>query len=327
MKKIIFIAIPMIILLLICIISLTIGTRTLSLQEVIQGIVDPDTRSGLIIWRLRMPRVILALLAGGLLATSGMILQATVKNELASPDVIGLNKASALVIVCMNFFIAYPTKAELVGASIIGALLCAVMLYLISRLFQFSTQTIVITGVALSFFFDAALKLITINERQLLIKQMLWLTGSLWGRSWEMVPILFLTTTVFVIFFYVTRRRFFLLQLDAAILPTLGQDERKLSWLYIVVSAIVSGITVSTVGAIGFIGLIAPHISRRLMPVYSTKRFFVTFYFGSIILLLADLIGRSLFGVIEVPAGIIVAIIGGPYFLLMLIQQRKWRNK
>lgn len=307
--------------------SLAAGSKVLSLNQIFQGVVYPESPSGILIWRFRMPRIILAILAGGLLATSGMILQITLKNELASPDIVGLNKASSFCIVLLHFFVAYPTQGEVVTISIIGSIFCALLLYFISRKNHFSASRVIISGVALSFFFDAAIKLLSMNNKQILIKQMLWITGSLLGRYWEMIPLLLCTTIFLIAFLMLTRQRLFLIQLDTSLFTTLGQNEKILNWLFIGVAAIVSGIAVSTVGAIGFIGLIAPHISRQLLPIYTAKRFLVTFYIGGIILLLADLVGRSLFGVIEVPAGIVVSLIGGPYFLFMLLQQRKWRKK
>lgn len=311
---------------ILCFLCLCIGTGQMSFTEVIRGFFSPQSSTGIVLWKLRIPRIFLAILAGGLLATSGMILQIALKNELASPDVIGLNKASALGIIVLNMFVKYPSKIELIFAAVLGACVCAGLLYSIAKRFYFSPQTLILIGLALSFFFDAVIKLGTFNAQHLLMKQMFWLTGSLCGRYWEMIPLLFFTAICFCVFFYFTKESFFLLQLDDELLPTLGKNRVSLRWLYILTASLVSAITVSTVGAIGFIGLIAPHISRRILKKYTPIRFVLTFFIGSVLLLIADTLGRSLFMPIEVPAGIIVSLIGGPYFLLILVQQRKRRS-
>lgn len=302
--------------------SLSFGTIWISPLNVAHALLSHNSEHFITIVSFRLPRVLIALFAGGLLALSGLLLQVALKNELASPDVIGLNKASALAIVLINFFILYPSKPLLVISALIGALASSYLLFLIARRFFFSQKTIILTGVALSFAFDAAIKLFTFSQKQLLVKQMTWLVGSLWGRYWEMIPILVLTTIFLGIFLYMTHQKFFLLQLDTGLLPTLGIKSATLTWTYVLISSLVTGITVSTVGAIGFIGLLAPHITKRITPIYTPFRFALTFIIGSLILTLADLIGRSMISPLEIPAGIIVSLIGGPYFLFLLFSKK-----
>lgn len=302
--------------------SLSFGTKWIHPADIFVALFAPSSPDAAIVYSFRLPRVLIALLAGGLLATSGFILQAALKNDLASPDVIGLNKASAFFIVILSFFVNYPSKTSLVSAALFGGMVGIALIYFVSQRFRFSSQTIIISGIALSFLFDALIKLFTFAEKQLLMKQLVWLTGSLWGRYWEMVPLLFLTAVAFTVFFFLTTDRFFLLQLDNAIIPTLGKKTKSLTWLYLIIASIVTSITVSSVGAIGFIGLLSPHIGKRLLSKYTPLRFVLIFFIGSIILLLSDLIGRSIIAPVEIPAGIIVSIIGAPYFLFILIAKK-----
>lgn len=303
--------------------SLSFGTKWIHPYDVFMSFISPSSEYTTLILSFRLPRILIALFAGGLLATSGFILQTALKNDLASPDVIGLNKASAFFIVILSFFIQYPTKFLLIFAALFGGIIGIAIIYMISQRFRFSTQTIIISGIALSFLFDALIKLFTFTEKQLLMKQLFWLTGSLWGRYWEMVPLLFFTSVSFALFFFFTHTHFFLLNLDHSIIPTLGKKTQSLTWLYLSIAAIVTSITVSSVGAIGFIGLLSPHIGKRLLPRYTPLRFVIVFFIGSIILLLSDLIGRSIIAPVEIPAGIIVSIIGAPYFLFILISKNK----
>lgn len=323
MKPRFIIFLCLIVTLLIGIFSLSFGTKWIHPRDILVAFFSPSSPDAAIIFSLRLPRILIAFFAGGLLATSGFILQTALKNDLASPDVIGLNKASAFFIVILSFFVQYPSKTSLVGAALFGGLIGIALIFFVSMRFRFSSQTIIISGIALSFLFDALIKLFTFAEKQLLMKQLVWLTGSLWGRYWEMVPLLFLTTVLFCAFFFFTADRFFLLQLDNAIIPTLGKRTKSLTWLYLIIASIVTSITVSSVGAIGFIGLLSPHIGKRIFSQYTSLRFLLIFFIGSIILLLSDLIGRSIIAPVEIPAGIIVSIIGAPYFLFILITKKR----
>ena len=306
-------------LLLLSFFSLSFGSSWISPFAIIKALFQQESAVLSIILQYRLPRVFIAIFAGGLFAVAGMLLQMALNNDLASPDVIGLNKCSALLIVILNFFILYPSKLSLILAALSGALIGAFILFHISRRFHFSPQTIILTGVALSFLFDALIKLLTFSQKDLLAKQMAWLVGTLWGRYWEVIPILIISTILFFGFIYFAKASLFLLQLDPSIIPTLGKKSSTLTWTYILISSLITGVAVSSVGAIGFIGLLAPHIIRRFIPTYTSLRFVFAFLVGSIILLLADLIGRSIITPTEIPAGIIVALVGGPYFLFILL--------
>ncbi|MGL4662820.1 MAG: FecCD family ABC transporter permease [Culicoidibacterales bacterium] len=279
-----------------------------------------------ILFHFRLPRILIAICAGGLLATAGFILQTLLKNNLASPDVIGLNKGSALAIVICTLFTLYPSKSTLIAVALLGSFFTSLILFFISRRFSFSGKTIILTGIALSFLFDAITKLLTFSQKQLLMKQLTWLIGSLWGRYWEMIPLLIITCFFFLLTLYFSRDQFFLLQLDHAILSTLGKKATTITWLYLLIAAIATGVAVSTVGAISFIGLIAPHIAKKFTYTYTSWRFAFVFLTGSIILLLADLFGRSILSPLEIPAGIIVSLVGGPYFLFILLKQSKTKG-
>lgn len=299
-------------------ISLAFGSQFISPFALFQ----PTTDAFATLFSFRLPRIFIAIFAGGLLSSSGFILQTTLKNNLASPDIIGLGKGSSLAIVICNFFIPYPSKTALLIASLIGALLASIILFHVAKRFRFSTKTIILTGIALAFFFDATTKLFTLSQKQLLMKQLTWLVGSLWGRYWEMVPLLILTSVVFFFIFFLTRDQFFLLQFESSVISSLGKNAASLTWFYILLSTMATGVAISSVGAIGFIGLIGPHIVKKFIPIYTHWRFVFIFLTGSIILLFADLVGRSFLSPLEIPAGIIVALIGSPYFLFILLKQR-----
>lgn len=298
--------------------SLSFGTEFISPNHVLYLLIEPTSTQSITLLHFRLPRIIIAFFAGGLLASSGLLLQSALKNELASPDVIGLNKGAALLIVIASYFFHFPTKMILVLSSFIGSICATSLLFHVSRKLRMEPKTLILTGVAISFAFDAAIKLFTFSNKQLLMKQMTWLVGTLWGRSWEMVPLLMISTLLLFIFLYFSQHHFFILQLDSAITPSLGSTPFKLTWLYVIVSACLTAITVSIIGSMSFIGLIAPHITKRLIPTFSPYRFVCSFLIGSFILIGSDLIARSIIAPLEIPTGIIVSLIGGPYFLYLL---------
>ncbi len=250
-------------------------------------------------------------------------MQGVLLNPLASPDVIGVTKGAGLaaVIVIVLFpqspIIILPLSA-FIGAAIMAAIL---MIFVYKKGAQ--PNTIALVGIALGAICQAGIEYFMVGGFPDDVNTtLLWLTGSLWGRGWNQVFFL-LPCLVLVPVLIGLTSKLDVLSLGDEIATGLGERSKILRYILLSVSVILIGVCVAAVGSIGFIGLIAPHIARRVVGSKFKVLLPASALFGSIFLLVADSLGRGLFPPVEIPAGIITAVIGVPYFLYLLRRERK----
>ncbi|WP_285767308.1 iron ABC transporter permease [Peribacillus sp. SI8-4] len=309
--------------LLLSLLSLGLGAIYISPLKIIQNLLGEGMQSqAFILHNYRIPRILIAVIVGAGLAAAGAILQGVLRNPLASPDVIGVTKGAGLaaVIVIVLFpqspIIILPLSA-FIGAAITAAIL---MLFVYKKGAQ--PNTLALVGIALGSICQAGIEYFMVKFPDDVNTTLLWLTGSLWGRGWDQVFLLLPCLLLVPILIPLTSK-LDVLSLGDDIATGLGEKSKSLRYLLLGVSVILIGVCVAAVGSIGFIGLIAPHIARRLVGSKFKVLLPASALFGSIFLLVADSLGRGLFPPIEIPAGIITAVIGVPYFLYLLRRERK----
>ncbi|WP_347861289.1 iron chelate uptake ABC transporter family permease subunit [Salimicrobium sp. PL1-032A] len=271
----------------------------------------------------RLPRIAVALLVGAGLGVSGAILQAVIRNPLASPDVIGITKgagfAAAATIILLPGFppVALPVAA-LLGAGIVTA-----GLYLFAFRQKVQPATLALVGIALGAIFQAGIQFLTVRYPVETNAALVWLTGSLWGKGWSDVWMLFPWIIVFFTVAMFLTKKMDILQLGDDVAEGLGESVKGARVILLLVSVILAGTSVAIVGTLSFVGLIAPHIARRLVGNKHIVLLPAAALTGMVLLLIADGLGRGLLPPTEIPAGIITAIIGAPYFLYLLRKMQR----
>lgn len=317
----------LIILIVALIIHLSIGTFFISPVDIISGLFQSgDPASQIILYQYRLPRAMVAIISGSGLAVAGMILQVLVRNPLASPDVIGVTKGASLFAV--TILLVFPTAPFFLIplSAIFGAILTMALLFLMTTRMRLSGTALALSGIGFSAFCTSLTELLTVQFPLDVNQALLWLSGSLWGRGYDEVY-LGLTVLPFCFYALVKSRSLGVLQFDDDTTIGLGQPiiQSRLVWLTL--SCVITGICVALVGSIGFIGLLAPHIAKKIGGGVHRHSLFLSIGIGAILMLTADGIGRAILPPLEIPVGLVTAIIGGPYFLWVLWRLRKRKIK
>ncbi|MFW2611069.1 FecCD family ABC transporter permease [Aliarcobacter butzleri] len=292
----------------------------------IKDIFEFSNSSNMVFWDLRVARVILAFFVGGILALSGLIFQIIFKNELITPYTLGI--ASGTTLFTAIGIILLPTMYIFIP-SILGSLFTILVLYIISKIINktsigSSTNSILLIGIALSYFYASALMLVfymsSLQENYSIVRFTL---GSLDTVGFSNSFVIFFVSIVFyvIIYLYKNKIKLLLISNDMAFLKGLNVDKTNLT-LLVVVSLCV-GITISFTGPIGFIGLVIPHIVKIIYKKSAEKLFFPTFFFGGVFLVFSDLISRNLNTDSTLPIGVVTAFIGAPFFIYLLIKRDK----
>lgn len=273
---------------------------------------------------LRLPRTLVAFMVGVAFAISGTIFQGLTRNPLADPGMIGINAGASLAaVMAIVLFPAAPVYILPVSA-FAGALSIAVVIYALAWNNGSSPILLILIGVGLSAIATAFTSLlITFGQIDDVSNALVWLAGSVYGRTWEQVLSLLPWLMMFVPLSLALARHLNALNLGDDIAKGLGSRVEWQRGLLVLVGVALAGAGVATAGTIGFVGLIAPHLGRQLVSTNHHGLIPTAALLGGIIVVLADLLGRTLFAPIELPCGVVTAAIGAPYFLYLLIRNRQ----
>lgn len=301
--------------------GLSVGAVSIPVDVVVNTVFDLDgEQQTYIIMQSRLPRMVLALLAGAALALSGAIIQAVIRNPLASPNIIGINSGAALfALTWVLLFPAMPQAWMPVAASI-GGLLAASVVMLVAHFRRLSAIHLALIGVAVGFLFEAGVDyLLVVSSDSESSAPMIWLTGSLWGRTWDHVAITWIPLVGLSAAALVLSYRLDLIALGEATATGVGLNVPRQRLLLLQVAALLASLAVAVVGIMGFVGLMAPHIARRMVGGSHRLMLPVSALVGMLLVVSADGIGRAIAPPIEVSAGIIVALIGAPFFIYIML--------
>lgn len=281
--------------------------------------------SAFIIGMLRFPRLVLALLAGAGLSLAGAVLQGLIRNPLASPDVLGMTGGASVAAVAFIAFSGGTLGVRwLPVAAMAGALLVSGGIYALSWKNGVSPVRLVLIGVGLSAGTSSlTMMLLAFSPVTTASKAYVWLTGSVYGASWEQVLTLLPWTLIFGSLAWANARNLNVHQLGEQVATGVGValQRQRLGLMFVTVA--LAGSAVALVGAVGFVGLIGPHIARRLVGPSHGALLPASALVGALLLLLADTAGRTLFQPLDVPAGVFTAAIGAPFFILLLARRRR----
>lgn len=299
----------------------------LTVLKVFVGI-GPDMET-LIITSFRLPRIIIALIVGISLAVAGGILQGMIRNPLASPDVLGITGGASVAVVAFLAIFSDESNALTVSiawlplAAFLGAGVVALLVYFLAWKNGVSPIRLVLIGIGLSTLMQALTTLMMIMGPIYQASQAnIWITGTVYGSNWKNVATLLPWAVIFLIIALAVTRTINLQELGDEVATGLGGKVQKQRFLLLMVSTALIGGSVAFAGGIGFVGLMAPHMARRMVGSSFGALLPASALIGGILVMLADLIGRTMFSPLEIPAGVFTAGIGAPYFIYLLFKTR-----
>ena len=300
--------------------SIRLGTYTLSFEE-IWAAFKPDDKNYFTLMEYRLPRAVLAILLGGALAISGVLVQSVVRNPLASPDILGINNAAGLIAVSVLMFLPNLAFYWMPIFAFLGGVLSFVILWFVCG-FNFRPIKMAIIGVALSALWAAISHYLMLTNPVEINTAMLWLTGSLWGRSWSYLNVVLPWLIVLLPLPFIFCRDLDTLGLGENKASTLGVTVNKVQISVLVLAVALSTTAVAICGPIAFLGLVAPHLARRLVGGRHRTLLPAALIIGALLLQLSDILARVIDPPTELPAGILTAIIGAPYFFYLLMRTK-----
>lgn len=311
------------------IISMNTGYMRLTPVEVMKTLFGAGTsKQHLVLFEFRLPRIVISVLVGAGLAVSGCILQGVSRNALADPGILGINAGAGLAVV---LFITFMKKAGVTSVfllpflSLVGAGLTAALIFSLAYKKNQGLMPIrlILVGIAVAAGISAAMIVLTIklDPQQFQFVQV-WLAGSVWGTTWKYVLALLPWIVVLLPYVFYKARIFNVLQLGDHAAVGLGTpvERERLKMLAAAVALAASCVAVG--GGIGFVGLIGPHLARRLVGPSYQVLLPASALAGGLLLIVADTLGRWVMQPSEIPTGIVVAIIGAPYFLYLLAKSK-----
>lgn len=306
--------------------SLTMGASRISVAELLGALATPgaDTHAANILYLVRLPRTLACVLCGGALAVSGLLIQTVLHTPLASPGIIGVNAGSGFAVVLVGFIFPAAFFPRIIAA-FLGALGAVLAVYAIASKTGASKLTIVLAGVAvsslLSAFSDA---LITVNPAAVMDRAAFAMGGFSGVGLRQVLPVAPVVVCA-VIGALILARPLEILTMGDEVAASLGVRVKLGRFLALFFAAVLAACAVSIVGLIGFVGLISPHIARRLFKTSFPKLIGFSFWFGSMLMLICDLAARLLFRPFEISTGIVLAFVGAPFFLFLLLKKRRER--
>ncbi|BAZ68549.1 MAG: iron ABC transporter permease [Pelatocladus maniniholoensis HA4357-MV3] len=309
------------------VINLGRGEYPISPLDIVKTVLGIDTGNpdhAFVIYNLRLPRTLVAFMVGVALAISGTIFQGLTRNPLADPGIIGINAGAGLAAVTVIILFPSVPIYTLPFSAFAGALLMAGLIYLLAWNKGSSPILLILMGIGLSAIATAFTNLmITFGNIYDVSNALVWLAGSVYGRTSEQVFSLLPWLVIFVPLALTLARHLNALNLGDDVAKSLGSRVEWQRGLLVLVGASLAGAGVATAGNIGFIGLIAPHLGRQLVGANHEGLIPTSALLGGVIVVMADFLGRTLFAPIELPCGVVTAAVGAPYFLYLLIRNRK----
>lgn len=312
MKKIIWMYSGMLIVLIVILyLSLTLGSIPMTISDFVKGIFGQRDGQIGVIFDLRLPRVLIALFVGAALGLAGALLQAAIKNPLADPGIIGITTAAMIGnIVVINFLPHLFFYAPIFAFA--GGIIAFLILYTVTKKYQMSPIYVLLVGIALNAMFTAIIKVSGVTAIHFTES-----TG-LSMKTWDDANGLMLFSGVGIIIALFVGGWCNVLGLSEKTIRSIGFPLMRVRWVVLFISIYLASVATAIVGSIAFIGLLVPHISRLL--VGSDYRFLLPFsaLFGAALLLVADTIGRTIIPPYEITSSVIMALIGGPFLILLI---------
>lgn len=323
-KKILF----LVTLLIFCIFAgILLGSVSLSPVNVLQCLVglDRDSTTYILVNTVRLPRVAGACLAGMGLAAAGVILQNVMNNSLASPNTIGVNSGAGFAVM-LTLMLGGSYTSAVPAAAFMGALITTLVIFGLAYMADSSRTTIILAGITVSSFLNAGINTIKLLDTDITVNLTTFMIGSLSGITFDRLkfPAAAIITALLLSFLLTTSLN--ILSLGDDIARSLGLNVPFVRLILLVLSSVLSGCVVSYAGLLSFVGLIVPHICRRLFGNDTRYLLPCSALLGACFVLICDILGRVLFAPFELPAGVLMSFVGGPFFLYLLFKKKGGRR-
>ncbi len=334
-RKTVIILVLIILVLIFSVISINAGSTNLTLHQVLMSILGYGSESShIIVWRIRMPRVIAAIIAGAGLSVAGCVMQNNLRNPLADPYTLGITDAAVFgANLAIIVFGAGNTRSSSTNAvninnpymvtilAFIWAMLAALVLILLAKLRGFMPEVIVLVGVAIKSVFSAGTMFIQCFAQDTMVSAaVFWTFGDLGRVSWKEVSIMGIIVGISIIYFMFRRWDYNAFDSGEESAKSLGVNVERVRFEGMIISSLLVAVAVSFLGIIGFIGLLGPQIMRRF--VGGDHRFLIpaSALMGSLILLIADTVSRTIIAPVVLPVGVFTSFLGAPLFIFLLIR-------
>lgn len=305
------------------VLALMLGAEKITLSAVLR---QGDKFENIILWNLRLPRAILVLMTGLLLGGSGALFQLFFRNPLAEPGIMGISSGATLGAVLAGVVGLGGVGARFVSAvnlcAFLGALGAGVLVIVLafSRGNKSSSVMLLLCGTALGTLYSSISSFILLTNGKELHSIYAWILGSFNGRGWKEVLFILIPAAVSIVLMFITSPSLDLLATGEKSAASLGVEVNRLRILVLLSGALAVSCGVCAGGTIGFVGLIAPHIIRKISGPKAKTLIPYSMLFGAILLLLADTLARVIIAPSEIPAGIITSILGVPFFLSLCLK-------
>ncbi len=282
---------------------------------------NPTTIDYKLFWDIRLPRVVVAFFAGSILALGGLIFQSLFKNPMSTPYTLGVASGSTLGVA---FAVVFGFSSLLSLFGFLGALFTVLILFTLTlRLKSYETNTLLLVGIALAFFYNASLMILFyLSDESQSFEIIRFTMGSVdvVGLSETLPIILGSLALLFVSFYYKKELKLLLTSNDYAYLK--GINVKKVNTILLVSVSISVGVCISLTGPIGFVGLIIPHIMKTIYKQSAEQLIVPIFFYGGFFLVVSDLIARNVGSSSDIPIGIITAFLGAPFFIYLIMRKR-----
>lgn len=303
--------------------SVEFGDIKIPFLTALDGLIHPNgSVESIIIWEYRLPRTLVGVFVGMNLAIAGTLLQAVTQNPLAAPNIIGITAGASFVAVLSMFFIPFLPITYLPLAAFAGAALAGILVYVVAWKNGISKERFALAGIAIDALFQAATTGMIVFASKKIEASIVWLAGSFWGRGWEHVLMILPWSVIGIILTLILASRINAIQLGDDIATSLGVSVHRSRILLLIITIVLAGSAVAVSGPIGFIGLVIPHLSKLLVGNDHKWVLPISALLGAMLAVISDLIGRTMLAPIEIPVGVITALLGAPYFLYLLKKSR-----
>lgn len=306
--------------------ALALGDQPIPLRAVIAALIRPaeaPAQTVFILHDLRLPRALLAALVGAALGIAGAITQAVMRNPLAEPGLLGINSGAALAALVVMVWLPGLSARLVPAVALGGALAAAALIYALSWRGGVGSRRVILIGLGCGAFMGAGASFVSaLGEVTAVQRAMLWLSGSFTGSGWMAVRGMALALAPLLALVWIFARTLDLLAMEDAVAQGLGLRVQAARAGMVAASALLCGASVAAAGPVGFIGLMAPHLARRFTGPAHGLLIPAAALTGALLLLMADVVGRSVIAPSSIPAGIMAALMGAPFFAWLMWKGR-----
>lgn len=338
-RKMIFIASSLALLFLTVVISLLIGPSSMTAGETFQALIgEGESTYEIILWNIRVPRIVTAIFAGLGLAVAGAAMQSILRNPLGSPFTLGISQAAAFgaafsIVVLgagtmgsdMSDAVIFDEGYLVTISAFLFSMVATGVIFLLARYKRASPESMILTGVAMGSLATAGITALEYFADEVELASIIfWTFGDMGRPTWDEIPILAGVVTAGFLFFLFISLRLNALDSGEQSAKSLGVDVERMRMLTLLSSAIVTASVISFVGIIGFVGLVVPHIGRKIIG--GDNRYLIPFSasLGASLLLVADTVARTVISPVVLPVGILTAFIGAPLFIYLVVKGREY---